>query len=110
MSNEIILTTTPEIPGHKIKKVLGIVHGMSIRTRGFGGRLIAGLEALAGGRGEAYLTELRKAKDEALGDLVRHAQSIGANAVIGIDFETSEILEGFILVSVTGTAVVIEPE
>lgn len=85
MGNEIILTMIPEIPGYKIKKVLGIVHGISSRTQGLGGRLIAGLEALAGGRGEAYLTELRKAKDEALGDLVRQAKAIEANTVVGIE-------------------------
>ncbi len=106
----MLLATTPAIPGYRVVKVLGIVTGMSIRTRGALGRLLAGLEALVGGRSESYIAELKKARDEALQDLVREAEARGANAVVGIDFETSEVLEGFIVVTATGTAVVVEPE
>ena len=110
INRRIILTTIPTIPGYRIKEVLGIVFGMSVRTRGFGGRIVAGIEAIVGGRSESYLHELRKAREEALDDLYRRAESMGADAVVGIDFETSEILEGFIVVTATGTAVRIERE
>ncbi len=110
MYQEIILTTTPYVPGYRVTQVLGVVFGMSIRTRGLGGKIIAGLEALAGGRGEAYLKELRKARGEAIADLIQQARSMGADAVISIDFETAEILEGFIVVTATGTAVKLEKE
>ena len=83
---------------------------MSVRTRGFLGRLAAGLEAIVGGASSAYISELKKARDEALNDLVNSAKALGANAVVGLDFETSEILEGFIVVTATGTAVEVEPE
>jgi len=106
----MIITTTHNVPGYKITRVLGIVTGMTCRTRGFGGRMIAGFEALVGGKGHAYLSELEKARNEALQDLMNKAASMGANAVIGVDVEMSEILEGFILVTATGTAVQIEPE
>lgn len=106
----MIISTTHSVPGYRVVKVLGIVTGMSVRTRGVLGRLAASVEALVGGRGEAYIEELKKARDEALQDMVAEASKLGANAVIGVDFETSEILEGFIVVTATGTAVVIEPE
>ena len=106
----VIVTTTPYIPGYKIKRVLGIVYGTSIRTRGLGGRVIAGLEAIVGGRGMSYLQELEKAREEALEELRNRAYSMGANAVVSVDFETNEILEGFIVITAFGTAVYIEPE
>ena len=106
----VILVTTPEVPGRRVKEVLGIVGGMSVRTRGVLGRFIAGLETVVGGRGTAYLHELEKARNEALEDLRRNALQKGANAVVAVDFETAEILEGFIVVTAYGTAVVIEPE
>ena len=83
---------------------------MSVRTRGFLGRLAAGLEAIVGGASSAYISELKKARDEALNDLVNSAKALGANAVVGLDFETSEILKGFIVVTATGTAVEVEPK
>ena len=106
----MLLSTTQVIPGYRVVKVLGIVSGMSVRTRGMLGRFLAGIEAAIGGRAESYIGELKKARDEAIQDLVREASRLGANAVVGIDFETSEILEGFIIVTATGTAVIVEPE
>jgi len=106
----VLVVTTPGIPGYRVVRVIGIVSGMSIRTRGFLGRLAAGIEAIVGGRSEAYITELKKAREEALRDLAEEAQRLGANAVVGVNFETSEILEGFLVVTATGTAVVVEKE
>jgi uncharacterized protein YbjQ (UPF0145 family) len=106
----MLVVTTPSIPGYRIVGVIGIVSGMSIRTRGLLGRLGASVEAIVGGRSEAYITELKKAREEALKDLVEEAQRLGANAVVGVDFETSEVLEGFLVVTATGTAVVVERE
>ena len=101
-----MLVTTHILPGYKIEKILGVVYGSSVRTRGLGGKIIAGMEAFVGGRGRAYLKELEKARNEAIRDLVNKAKSMGANAVIGIDFETTEILEGFIVITAYGTAVI----
>ncbi len=109
-SEDVIITTTPYIPGYRIKRVVGIVYGMSIRTRGAFGRFVAGIEALVGGRGSSYLKELVKARNEALEDLKMNALRMGADAVVSVDFETSEILEGFIVVTAYGTGVEIEPE
>ena len=106
----VIVTTTPFLPGYRVKRVLGIVYGMSVRTRGMLGRFVAGIEALVGGRGSAYLAELEKARNEALEELKVNAAKMGANAVVAVDFETAEILEGFIVVTAYGTAVEAERE
>lgn len=103
--SSIVTVTTQWIPGYEVEEVLGLVWGLSVRTRGVLGRLISGIEAAIGGRGSAYLEELDKARREALEDLKRRAAEVGANAVIAVDFETTEILEGFIVVTAYGTAV-----
>lgn len=105
MQSGVVTVTTQWIPGYEVEAVLGLVWGISVRTRGMLGRFISGIEAIVGGRGSAYLEELDKARIEALEDLKRKAASMGANAVLSIDFETTEILEGFIVVTAYGTAV-----
>lgn len=108
----IIVATTPTLPGYKIKKVLGVVTGLSPRTRGMLGRFIAGIETMFGGEVKAFTTEIEKARIEALERMKVKAAAMGANAVIGVDLETSDIGlgAGIILISATGTAVIIEPE
>lgn len=82
--SEIILVTTPHIPGYRIKRVLGVVHGMTARTRGVGGKFIASIQATFGGEVSAFTKEMQKAKREALERLVEEARKLGANAVVGI--------------------------
>jgi uncharacterized protein YbjQ (UPF0145 family) len=105
MADDLILATMPMVPKYEVEEVLGVIYGSSTRTRGVGGRIIAGFEALAGGKGAAYAAEIEKARKEALEDLKKEARKLGANAVLAIDFETAEVLEGFILVTAYGTAV-----
>jgi len=105
MVEKLILATMPIIPKYEVEEVLGVIYGSSTRTRGAGGRLISGIQALTGGKGTAYAEEIEKARKEALEDLKNEARKMGANGVLAIDFETAEILEGFILVTAYGTAV-----
>ena len=105
-----IVVTTPTIPGYKIKEVKGIVTGVVPRTRGMGGKIIAGFQSLIGGEVTAYTTEMEKARKEAIDRMIKKAMDLGANAVIGVDIETSEIFQGVVLISATGTAVVVEKE
>lgn len=108
---EMIVVTTPNIPGYKIIKVLGVVHGLTIRARGIGGQISASLQLIRGGRIKAYASELEKAREEALNRIIERAKAMGANAIVGADFETSDIFQGTaVAVSVYGTAVVVEPE
>jgi len=66
---EIIVVTTPELPGYEIMKVLGTIHGLTVRTRGVGGKIVAGIEGILGGEVTAYTSECEKARKESLNRL-----------------------------------------
>ncbi|HDN05673.1 YbjQ family protein [Candidatus Bathyarchaeota archaeon] len=107
---EIIAVTTPHLPGYEIVKILGIVHGLTVRTRGVGGKLVAGIEGIFGGEVTAYTSECEKARRESLKRLIENAKKMGANAIVRVDFETSDILQGTAtLFSAYGTAVIVKP-
>jgi len=106
----MMVVTTPTFPGYRVVKVLGVVTGLTVRTRGVGGKLVAGIEGMFGGEVTSYSSEAEKARRESLQRLIDKAKGMGANAVIGADFETSDILQGTAtLFSAYGTAVVVEP-
>ena len=105
----IIVVTTPTLPGHKVVKVLGPVHGLTVRTRGVGGKIVAGIQGMFGGEVSSYTSECEKAREESLNRMIENAKRIGANAIIGADFETSDILQGTATVFASyGTAAVVE--
>ena len=107
-----LMVTTPTVPGYKIKKVFGIVTGLTPRTRGIFGQFIAGFESMAGGEVTAFTSEMEKARWEAIERAKSRAIALGANAIVGLDVETSDLglQNGIVLFSATGTAVVIEPD
>jgi uncharacterized protein YbjQ (UPF0145 family) len=108
--SEVIVVTTPELPGYEIVKVLGSVNGLTVRTRGVGGKIVAGIQGVFGGEVTAYTSECEKARKESLNRLIENAKRMGANAVIGADFETSDILQGTATVfAAYGTAVIAKP-
>ena len=110
MPDGMIVVTTPTIAGYRILRVVGPVYGMTIRSRGFGGRIIAGIESLVGGEITSYVSELENARRESVQRLVENARKAGANAILSTDFETSDILQSSaLLFSAYGTAVVVEP-
>jgi uncharacterized protein YbjQ (UPF0145 family) len=106
------VVTTPTITGYKITKVIGIVTGLSPRTRGIGGVIHGAIQSLLGGEVTAFTSEIRKARDEAVQRAIEQARNMGANAIVGLDLETSDMGGDFYitLISATGTAVVVEPE
>ena len=107
------VVTTPSIPGYKITKVIGMVTGLSPRTRGVGGQLWGGIQALLGGEVTAFTSEIEKARLEAVQRAIEQAERLGANAIVGMDLETSEMGSAqmnIMVISATGTAVVVEPE
>jgi len=106
----IIIVTTPTVPGYRVRRVLGVITGLSPRTRGVGGKFVAGIQSMFGGEVTAFTSEIEKARVEALERLKEKAMAMGANAVVGVDIETSDVFQGLVLISATGTAVVVEPE
>ena len=111
-TSQFLMVTTPTVAGYKIKKVIGLVTGLTPRTRGVFGQFMAGFESMVGGEVTAFTSEVEKARWEAIDRAKSRAIALGANAIIGLDVETSSMgnQNGIMLFSATGTAVVIEPE
>jgi uncharacterized protein YbjQ (UPF0145 family) len=106
----MILTTTPTVEGKRIREYRGIVTGEAILGANIFLDLFAGLRDIVGGRSAAYEKELRRAREVAMAELSSTAQELGANAVVGIDLDY-EVLgqnNGMLMVSVSGTAVLLE--
>ena len=106
----MIVTTTPSIEGKRITRYCGVVAGEAILGANVFKDLFAGLRDIVGGRSGMYERELQKARDIAMLELQQNAQARGANAVVGIDLDY-EVLgqgNGMLMVSASGTAVVVE--
>ena len=101
-------STTFEIPGYRIIKNMGVVRGIIVRSRSIFGNIGAGLQTLIGGN-ITILSELcEKTREDAYNIMLQHAESVGANAVIGVRYESTEIMSGVTEVLCYGTAVIIE--
>ena len=106
----MIVTTTPSLEGHKVKKYLGIVTGETILGANIFRDFMAGITDIVGGRSAAYEKSLREARENAVREMEDEARRIGANAVIGVDldYETVGPNGGMLMVTASGTAVVTE--
>lgn len=107
---DCLVVTTPYVPGYRITRTIGATFGLIVRSRGLGRNIVAGLRSLAGGEIPEYTQLLEQVRHEALARLTAHARSLGANAVVGLGFDTSEMGDIMTEVLAFGTAVVIEPE
>jgi uncharacterized protein YbjQ (UPF0145 family) len=106
----MIVATTPFIAGHRIVETKGQTFGLVVRSRGFSGNLIAGLRSLAGGEIHEYTQLLEDTRRQALDRLVQNATVMGANAVISMRFDSSELAGTMSEIVAYGTAVVVEPD
>ncbi|WP_421077202.1 heavy metal-binding domain-containing protein [Methanothermococcus sp. Ax23] len=108
----MIITTTPNIEGKRIVKYLGLVNGDAIMGVNVFKDLFAGIRDIVGGRAGAYERELAKAKEIALNEMIEEAKKLGANAIVGVDldYETVGANGSMLMVSINGTAVVVEDE
>jgi uncharacterized protein YbjQ (UPF0145 family) len=104
----MIVVTTPYVPGHRITDSKGMVFGLVVRSRGIGGNLIAGLRSLGGGEIHEYTSLLEDTRRQALDRLVRNSTLAGANAIISMRFDSSEISGTMSEIVAYGTAVVVE--
>ena len=106
----MILSTTPSLEGKKTVTYLGLVSGDAILGANIFRDFFASIRDIVGGRAAAYEAELRKAKDIALGEMREQARHLGANAIVGIDidYETIGANSSMLMVSASGTAVVVE--
>ena len=106
----MIVATTPYIAGHKVIETKGQTFGLVVRSRGFSGNLIAGLRSLGGGEIHEYTELLEDTRRQALDRLVRNATLMGANAVVSMRFDSSEIASTMSEIVAYGTAVVVEAD
>ncbi len=101
----MIITTTNDIPGRKIKKILGIAKGNTVRSRNFVRDIGAGLKTIVGGEVKTYTEMTSHARDEAFNRMINNAKEMGADAIVCMRFMTSEIMQTTSEMFAYGTAV-----
>jgi uncharacterized protein YbjQ (UPF0145 family) len=105
-----LVTTANSLEGYKIIKQLGVVRGVTVRSRSALGNIAGGFQSLFGGRLSIYVELCEKTRQEAYQLLIEHAQVMGANAIIAMRYDANEIMQGITEVLAYGTAVVVEKE
>lgn len=106
----MIVVTTPYLTGHRIVESKGMVFGLVVRSRGLGGNVMAALRSLGGGEIHEYTSLLEDTRRQALDRLVRNATLLGANAVISMRFDSSELSGTMSEIVAYGTAVIVDPD
>ena len=106
----MLVVTSPDIPGKKIVKTLGLVKGNTIRARHIGKDILAVFKNIVGGEIQEYTKLMAESREQAIDRMVQDAEQIGANAMISVSTTTSVISQGAAELLVIGTAVVIEDE
>jgi len=106
----MIVVTTPYLSGFRITESKGMVFGLVVRSRGLGGNVMAQLRSLGGGEIHEYTSLLEDSRRQALDRLVNNATLVGANAVISMRFDSSEISGIMSEIVAYGTAVIVEPD
>ena len=106
----MIVVTTPYLSGHRITETKGMVFGLVVRSRGLGGNVMASLRSLGGGEIHEYTSMLEDTRRQALDRLVQNATLAGANAILSMRFDSSELAGTMSEIVAYGTAVVAEPD
>ena len=110
MLNRAFMTTTLDLPGYRVTRNLGVVRGIVVRSRSVVGTIGAGIQSLFGGNITLWTGMCEVARQEAFDLMARHAEQMGANAVLAFRYDANEVSAGVTEVLAYGTAVVVEPE
>ena len=105
----MIVVTTEEVTGHRIIEMKGQVFGLVVRSRGLGGNIMAGLRSLGGGEITEYTELLEDARRHAVDRMIQNATAMGANAILRMQFDSSEIGQTMSEIVAYGTAAIVEP-
>jgi len=108
MEKEIYITTSSSLEGFKVNSQLGLVRGITVRSRGLGGNIAGGFMAMFGGKSVIYTELCENSREEALKLMISNAESLGANAIINMRYESNEVMQGLTEVLAYGTAVIVE--
>jgi uncharacterized protein YbjQ (UPF0145 family) len=100
-----LTTTTFELPGYRVTKSFGVVRGIIVRSRSVVGNFVAGLQSLVGGNITLYTELCDRAREDAFNLMLQHAGELGANAVVAVRYDATEIAPGITEVLCYGTAV-----
>lgn len=107
--SDAMVTTAMELPGYRIRRNLGMVRGITVRSRSIVGNFLGGLQSLFGGNITIYTELCEQARDETYRDMLQHARHLGANAIIAVRYDATDVMAGLTEVLCYGTAVVVEP-
>ncbi len=107
--NDAMVTTAFELPGYRITRNLGVVRGITVRSRSIVGNFLGGIQTIFGGNITIYTELCEQAREETYRDMARHARQLGANAIIGMRYDATDVMTGLTEVLCYGTAVVVEP-
>ena len=106
--NHAFTTTAFALDGYRVAKTLGVVRGIVVRSRSIVGNIGAGFQTLFGGNISLYTNLCERTRSDAFELMLKHAQQLGANAVIGIRYDATEVMAGVTEVLCYGTAVIVE--
>ena len=103
-----MITTSTTLEGYKVVRQLGLVRGITVRSRSILGNMAGGFMTIFGGRSAIYTELCENAREEALQLMIRHARELGANAIINMRYDANDVMSGLTEVLAYGTAVVVE--
>lgn len=107
--DDSMVTTALELPGFRVVRNLGVVRGITVRSRSIVGNFLGGIQTLFGGNITIYTELCEQAREETYRDMAKHARMLGANAIIGMRYDATDIMTGLTEVLCYGTAVIVEP-
>lgn len=108
MTDLQLITTANNLEGYRITKHLGIVRGITVRSRSILGNIGGGVQSLFGGKLSIYVELCEKTREEAYQLMIQHSNEMGANAIINMRYDANEVMQGITEVLAYGTAVVVE--
>lgn len=107
MIDTTLITTSNALEGYKITKQLGLVRGITVRSRSILGNMAGGFMTIFGGKSSIYTELCEKAREEALQLMIKHGKEVGCNAIINMRYDANEVMSGLTEVLAYGTAVVV---
>src|SRR4051812_24014419 len=108
MNQDVFITTSTSLEGYKITKQLGLVRGITVRSRSIVGNIAGGFMTLFGGKSVIYTELCEKTREDALQLMITHGREMGCNAIINMRYDANEVMSGLTEVLAYGTAVVVE--
>lgn len=106
--NNIMITTSTSLEGYKITKQLGLVRGITVRSRSIFGNMAGGFMTIFGGKNTIFTELCERTREDALQLMIKHGQEMGCNAIINMRYDANEVMSGLTEVLAYGTAVVVE--